>query len=90
MPITPPSFRTRRISLSAQVGRPGVAGPRTRRPRRMSRQGMAAEVDVRHLKRDVREPAVAGELAPMRQGLLAEVNANGFAWRHRLGEVDGD
>jgi hypothetical protein len=26
----------------------------------------------------------------MRQGLRAEVNADGFAWRHRLGEVDGD
>src|SRR5215831_151334 len=47
-------------------------------------------IDVRHLKRDVREPAGAGELAPMRQGLHAEVNTDGFAWRHRLGEVNGD
>jgi len=26
----------------------------------------------------------------MRQCLLTEVNADGFAWCHRLGEVDGD
>jgi len=33
---------------------------------------------------------ISGKLAPMRQSVLAKVNANCCAWRYFLGEVDGD
>ncbi len=46
-------------------------------------------IDTCCVKHNVRDLSLPGERPPMGQGVLAEVDTNRSAWRHRLGEIDG-
>src|SRR4029077_2345563 len=42
------------------------------------------------LKHDICDPLLPSERASMHQGVLAEVDADSWAWCYCLGEIDGD